>query len=85
MDAFNLQVVMPVGLVLGQPWGLKKVYKEMLFKRFLDISERFLKTKSKTKKTHVDELNVNKKQQKDSVFLSKTGLSMKGENIQLSK
>ena len=39
MDDFNLQVVMPVGLV----------YKEMLYKRFLDISERFLKTKNKTK------------------------------------
>ena len=39
MDAFNLQVVMPVGLV----------YKEMLSNRFLDISECFLKTKNKTK------------------------------------
>ena len=50
MDAFNLQVVMPVGLVLGQPWGLKKVYKEMLFKRFLDISERFFENKKQNKK-----------------------------------
>ena len=49
MDAFNLQVVMPVGLVLGQPWGLKEVYKEMLLKRFLYISKHFLKTKNKTK------------------------------------
>lgn len=39
---FNLQIVMAAGLV-HCPWGLKKVYKEMLFKIFLDINKLFLK------------------------------------------
>ena len=72
---------MAVGLVHCPP-GPKKVYKEMLFKIFLDINKLFFEKRkpkpNQNKTRHVDELSVNKKKQKDSDFLSKTGLSMKG-------